>query len=76
MQANDGYMVGLNNTQFRDFLDHGSMNVCTAGDVFRVRHCYFRVENISDYGISAKSISRREYIEGKRTMHGTIKSKR
>ena len=66
MQANDGTLVGISANQFNDFLKHGSKNLCRVGDVFRVRQCYFEVENISDYGISAKGISRREYFELKK----------
>ena len=61
MQANDGAMVGITETQFEDFLHHGNTNLCRVGDVFRVRRCYFEVETISNYGISAKGITRHEY---------------
>ncbi len=72
MQAPDGHMVGLNQKQFQEFLDHGANNVCTVGDVFKVRRTYYVVETISSYGISARGISRREYITGKRRMHPSI----
>jgi hypothetical protein len=65
-------MVGLNKEQFSEFMEHGAFNVCTVGDVFRVRRTYYRVETISSHGISARGISRREYIAGKRRMHGLI----
>lgn len=67
MQAQDGRMVGLQETQFKQFLEGGNTNLCTVGDVFRVRRCYFEVETISDHGISAKGISRREYFEKKKS---------
>ena len=66
MQAEDGAMVGLNKEQFDQLLKHGSTNMVTVGDVFKVRGCFFEVENISDYGISAKGISRREYFESRK----------
>jgi hypothetical protein len=72
MQAPDGHMVGLNQSQFSEFMEHGALNICTVGDVFRVRRTYYRVENISDYGISAKGISRREYVKGKKRMHSRL----
>lgn len=66
MQANDGSMVMLQESQFKQFMEHGTSNLCTVGDVFKVRHCYFEVETISEYGISAKGISKREYFEKKK----------
>lgn len=66
MQANDGSMVMLQGQQFEQFLKGGNTNLCTIGDVFKIRHCYFVVENISEYGISAKGISKREYYEQKK----------
>lgn len=66
MQTLDGAMVGLNEKQFNSFHKHGSANLCRVGDVFRVRRCYFEVETISEYGISAKGISRKEYFDNKK----------
>ena len=60
-QAADGAMIPLNKEQFDSFLKHGSTNVATVGDVFMVRGCHFEVETISEYGISAKGISKKEY---------------
>ena len=65
MQAQDGQLVGLSRKQFDAFIEHGSTNVATVGDVFKVRGCFFEVEHISEYGISAKGISRREYLAKK-----------
>lgn len=62
-QAADGAMVPINAEQFNSFLNHGSQNVATVGDVFMVRGCYFEVETISEYGISAKGISKKEYAD-------------
>lgn len=63
MQANDGTMVAITTEQFDRFNKHGTANLCRVGDVFRVRQCYFEVETISEYGISAKGISRHEFFE-------------
>lgn len=65
MQANDGSMVAITEPQFKTFLEHGTANLCTIGDIFKVRKCYFQVETISEYGISAKGISRQEYHKKK-----------
>jgi hypothetical protein len=62
MQAPDGKLVEIQHKQFMEFLEHGATNVVTVGDVFKVRGCFFEVENISSYGLSAKGISRREYL--------------
>lgn len=67
MQTKDGAMVGLSENQFNDFLKHGTQNLCRVGDVFKVRRCYFEVETISEYGISAKGMSRKEYYKKKKT---------
>ena len=66
MQAKDGAMVGVNEKQFQNFLGHGNRNLCRVRDVFKVRQCYFEVETISEYGISAKGISRKEYFDKKK----------
>jgi len=66
MQARDGKMIGINEEQFKTLLEHGTSNICRVGDVFRVRRCYFEVETISEYGISAKGISRHEYFDKKK----------
>jgi len=65
MQNPDGHMTELSAQQFGELLTHGSAKIARVGDVFRVRRCYFRIETISDYGISARGISRREFIQGK-----------
>lgn len=52
MQATDGHII----------------NVVGVGDVFRVRHCFFRVETIGTAGISAREISRRDYLKQKHRM--------
>lgn len=44
----------------------GARNVVTVGDVFRIRRRYFEVENISDYGISAKGVTRSEFFDKRR----------
>ena len=66
MQANDGAMVGLNQEQFKSLIGHGNRNLFRVGDVFKVRQCYFEVETISEYGISAKGISRKDYFDKKK----------
>lgn len=66
MQAPDGAMVAVTEQQFNAFNEHGTANLCRVGDVFRVRKCYFEVETISEYGISAKGISRHEYFDKKK----------
>lgn len=65
MQAKDGAMVGLKESQYNDFLKHGTQNLCRIGDVFKVRRCYFEIETITKDGISAKGISRKEYFDKK-----------
>jgi len=62
-QAADGAMIPITENQFEGFLKHGSQNVATVGDIFMVRGCYFEVETISTYGISAKGIRKKEYEE-------------
>ena len=68
MQAPDGALVELNKKQFGDFLKHGSVNLAMVGDVFMVRGCYFELEALSNYGISAKGISKIEYDKKKQRM--------
>jgi len=66
MQAQDGSLVEINKKQFSEFLKHGTQNLCRVGDVFKVRQCYFEVETISEYGISAKGIGHHEYFDKKK----------
>lgn len=66
MQAKDGSMVGITESQFKAFNKHGIANLCRVGDVFRVRRCYFEIETINEYGISAKGIIRKEYYDKKK----------
>lgn len=66
MQADDGCMVAVTEKQFKTFNEHGSANLCRVGDVFKVRQCHFKVETISEHGVSAKGISRHEYFDKKR----------
>lgn len=67
-QAADGAMVPLNTEQFNSFLRHGSLNLACVGDVFKVRECHFEIETISEYGISAKGISKIEFEQKKQRM--------
>jgi hypothetical protein len=60
-----GKMSMISQNKFEEMLGHGR-NVCRIGDVFRVRRCYFEIETISEYGISAKGITRREFHEKKK----------
>ena len=60
-----GQMKAITYNQFMEALN-GGRNVVTVGDVFRIRRCYFEVENISDYGISAKGITRSEFFDQRR----------
>lgn len=62
MQEPDGSMTKINAEQFEKFLAGGHRNVVTVGDVFRVRSCHFKVETISEHGISARGISERDYV--------------
>ncbi len=66
MQAPDGAMVAVTEKQFDVFNQHRAANLCRVGDVFKIRHCHFEVETISEYGISAKGISRHEYFDKKK----------
>ncbi|KKM80211.1 hypothetical protein LCGC14_1342250 [marine sediment metagenome] len=66
MQAPDGAMVAVTEKQFDVFNTHGAANLCRVGDVFKIRHCHFEVETISECGISAKGISRHEYFDKKK----------
>lgn len=63
MQAQDGHMVGLPEVTAKEFLEHGNLDIVTVGEVFRVGRCYFEIEKISPYGITAKGISSREYFD-------------
>jgi len=62
-----GRMKAVSLTKFNEMLQ-GGRNVVTVGDVFRVRRCYFEIENISDYGISAKGITRTEFFDKRKHM--------
>ena len=64
-QTPNGSMVGLDEEQFNKFMAGGATNIVRGGDVFAVRGCYFRVATIGDYGISARGISRSEYLTRK-----------
>ena len=66
MQAQDGSLVGITENQFKEFSEHGTANLCKVGDVFRVRRCHFEVETISEHGISAKGITRKEFYDKKK----------
>ncbi len=66
MQANDGTMVSMTESQFKTFNEHGTDNLCRVGDVFKIRRCYFETESIGSGGISAKGISRHEYFDKKK----------
>lgn len=61
MQAPDGTMVELKEKQHQQFMNHGSTNILAVGEVFKVRGCYFEVDNITPHGMFAKGISKREY---------------
>ena len=65
MQNPDGSMTPITMEKFEELLS-GGKNACRVGDVFRIRRCYFELESISDYGISAKGITRREYLTRKK----------
>ena len=66
MQNPDGSMTMITMKDFDNITQQGGRNACRVGDVFRVRRCYFTLETISNYGISAKGISRREYLAAKK----------
>ncbi len=66
MQANDGTMVPITESQFKTFNTHGTVNLCRVGDVFKVRRCHFEIESISEGGVSAKGIPRHEYFDKKK----------
>ena len=67
MQNPDGSMTAITMENFLDITKQGGRNACRVGDVFKIRRCYFELETISDYGISAKGISKREYLTRKKT---------
>lgn len=67
MQNPDGSMTMITTKAFDDITQQGGRNACRVGDVFRIRRCYFELETISDYGISAKGISKREYLARKKS---------
>jgi len=66
MQNPDGSMTAITMKKFTELTQNGGRNACRVGDVFKVRRCYFELETISDYGISAKGISKREYLSKKK----------
>ena len=68
MQAADGALVEIMRKQGLSFLEHGNTNLVKVGDVFHVRGCYFCVEAISEDGVSAKGITRHEYLKAKAVM--------
>jgi len=65
MQNPDGSMTPITATKFEELLA-GGKNACRVGDVFKIRRCYFELETISNYGISAKGISKIEYLKSQR----------
>ncbi len=67
MQSRDGTMVSITESQFKTFNTHGTANLCRVGDVFKIRSCRFEVMAITEDGITAKGISRREYFDKKKT---------
>ena len=67
-QAPDGAMIGLNKQQFDDFFKHGCTKLAMIGDVFKIRGCCFELEQVSEYGISAKGISKVEFEQKKQRM--------
>ena len=66
MQNPDGSMTPITATKFEELLA-GGKNACRVGDVFKIRRCYFELETISNYGISAKGISKIEYLSKKKS---------
>jgi len=55
-------MTEINRGDFDKLLNGGHRNVVTVGDPFKVRGCWFMVETISDYGISARGITEADYV--------------
>lgn len=63
MQELNGAIKLIDRQKYLEMLSQGHTNLVTVGDVFKVRGCFFEVETISNYGISAKGISKREFKE-------------
>jgi len=66
MQDDSGKLQLITQQQFKDSMEMGKTKVLQVGDVFKVRGCYFRVQNIESNGIYATGITRREYYDRKR----------
>ncbi|HUU94044.1 MAG TPA: SEC-C metal-binding domain-containing protein [Phycisphaerae bacterium] len=64
MQAEDGHLELLDQSEWEHLLAKGGRNFVRVGDVFRIRECFFEIENLDHDGIVAKGISRVAYRAG------------
>ena len=64
MQEPDGSMTMLAEEEITPGTEM-SPKVIRVGQCFKVKHCYFRITNITPQGIEAKGISRREYFDSR-----------
>ena len=67
MQDETGRMQNIDPTTFQKMLDEclGDAPVVKIGDIFKIRDCRFEVTDITPDGISAKGLSRGDFLAKK-----------
>lgn len=66
MQESDGSMRQLTDEETNlnpELLLHNK--VLQEGRYFKIKHCFFKIAQITSEGIEAKGVSRREYFENR-----------
>lgn len=66
MQKKDGTFTQLTQEEIGNLNFVGKSKVLKEGMIFKVKRCYFRLSKITQDGIVAKGISRKEYYDLKR----------
>lgn len=66
MQERDGTFTQLSETDVGNLRFYQQPKVVKIGQVFKIKWCYFQIIEITQEGITAKGISRKEYYNLKR----------
>lgn len=66
MQENNGTFTQLSEEEVGNLRLWQQPKVICVGQVFKIRWCYFQIQEITQTGIVAKGISRKEYYALKR----------
>jgi len=66
MQERDGTFTQLSETEVGNLRFWQQPKMVSVGQVFKIRWCHFQITGITEKGIDAKGISRKEYYALKR----------